>query len=151
MRPWATRLGLVSLPSEDRWHRAPTPLLGGVAIAAGTIVAGFAFGDNARSQVVLAAASIAMLFLGLIDDKVTLGPTAKLVGSLVVGAAAVYFLSQSAPFAPRAPVVVLAVVWFAVVVHAVNLLDNMDGLAAGVGAIAAFATAVVLTEWGAPG
>src|SRR5207247_2725702 len=63
----------------------------------------------------------------------------------------VYFLNQSAVHVLPAPVVVLAVVWFAVVVHAVNLLDNMDGLAAGVGAIAAFATAVVLTEWGAPG
>ena len=148
IRPLALRLGMVSLPREDRWHRAPTPLLGGVAIATGAIVAVLTFGDWGGAQAALTLASIAMLALGLVDDKMPLGPTAKLVGSLVVGAATVYFLNQSARHVPPAPVVVLAVVWFAVVVHAVNLLDNIDGLAAGVGAIAAFGTALVLMECG---
>jgi UDP-GlcNAc:undecaprenyl-phosphate GlcNAc-1-phosphate transferase len=42
-------------------------------------------------------------------------------------------------------------VWFAAVVHAVNLLDNIDGLAAGVGAITACGTSAVLLQYGAPG
>src|SRR3989442_1233683 len=139
---------MVSFPSEDRWHRAPTPLLGGVAIAAGTVVAILAIGERSADQVVLIMAPLAALILGLVDDKVALSPTAKLVGSLVVGAAVVYLLSQSGSRVPSAPVVVLAVIWFAIVVHAVNLLDNMDGLAAGVGCISALAIALVLLDYG---
>jgi len=144
------RIGVVSLPSTDRWHRSPTPLLGGVAIAAGTLVATLAFSARDWSQIALLGSAIGALTLGLVDDRFALGPTAKLVGSLALGAILVYLLSQSATHEPTAPFVVLAVVWFAAVVHAFNLLDNMDGLAAGVGAITALGLALVLLECGAP-
>src|SRR4029450_7181463 len=94
--------------------------------------------------------ALGALTLGLIDDKFALGPTAKLVGSLALGALLVYLLSQSATRIPPAPFVVLAVAWFAAVVHAFNLLDNIDGLAAGVGAITAGGIGVVPPECGAP-
>ncbi len=86
----------------------------------------------------------------VIDDRFALGPTAKLVGSLALGAVLVYLLSRSATRVPPAPFVVLAVVWFAAVVHAFNLLDNIDGLAAGVGAISALGLAFVPVECCAP-
>jgi UDP-GlcNAc:undecaprenyl-phosphate GlcNAc-1-phosphate transferase len=146
----AVRIGVVSLPSTDRWHRNPTPLLGGVAIAAGTLLSTLAFSARDSSQVALLGSALGSLILGLIDDRFSLGPTAKLVGSLALGALLVYLLSQSATRVPPAPFVVLAVVWFAAVVHAVNLLDNIDGLAAGVGAITALGTAFVLVESAAP-
>jgi len=147
---WAMRIGVVSLPSTDRWHRNPTPLLGGVAIAAGTFVATLAFSDRDWNQVALVGSAFGALALGLIDDRFALGPTAKLVGSLALGAVLVYLLSRSATLVPPAPFVILAVVWFAAVVHAFNLLDNIDGLAAGVGAITALGMAFVLLECGAP-
>src|SRR5262245_12824742 len=131
----AARIGMVSVPATDRWHREPTPLLGGVAIAAGCAVAAMALGAHEWSMVVLLASALGGLVLGLVDDRLILGPTAKLMGSLVLGAALVYLLNQSATRVLSPPLVVLAVVWFAIVVHAVNILDNMDGLAAGVGAI----------------
>jgi len=147
---WAVRIGVVSLPSTDRWHRSPTPLLGGIAIAAGTVLATLAFSTRDWSQAALLGSALGALVLGLIDDRFALGPTAKLVGSLALGAVLVYLLSRSAPRVPPAPFVILAVVWFAAVVHAFNLLDNIDGLAAGVGAISASGLAFVLLECGAP-
>jgi UDP-GlcNAc:undecaprenyl-phosphate GlcNAc-1-phosphate transferase len=148
---WAVRIGVVSLPSTDRWHRSPTPLLGGVAIAAATVVSTLAFSaPRDWNQVALLGSALGALILGLIDDRFALGPTAKLVGSLALGGLLVFLLSQSATRVPPASFVVLAAVWFAAVVHAVNLLDNMDGLAAGVGAITALGTAFVLLECGAP-
>jgi UDP-GlcNAc:undecaprenyl-phosphate GlcNAc-1-phosphate transferase len=99
-------------------------------------------GTSAERAVV--GTSVGLLVLGIIDDKFTLSATAKLVGSLVAAAALVFMLSQSATHAPSAPLVVVAVIWFGVVVHAVNLLDNIDGLAAGVGAIAALGLALVM-------
>jgi UDP-GlcNAc:undecaprenyl-phosphate GlcNAc-1-phosphate transferase len=147
----AERLGVVSIPSKDRWRRHPTPLLGGMAIAAGTVFATLVFRVGEWNEVVLLGPALGVLVLGLVDDKITLGPTAKLVGSLAAGAGLVYLLGQSATRFPPPPLVVLAVVWFAAVVHAVNLLDNIDGLAAGVGAITACGTALVLLQVGAPG
>jgi UDP-GlcNAc:undecaprenyl-phosphate GlcNAc-1-phosphate transferase len=139
---------MVTAPSADRWHRTPTPVLGGVAIALGTIVAVAIFGDGGKMEFAIIGPAAAAFVIGLVDDKTPLGPTAKLIGSLAVGAAVVYLLGRSASHVPPAPLVVLAVVWFAAVVHAVNLLDNMDGLAAGVGAVAAAGLALILWQVG---
>jgi UDP-GlcNAc:undecaprenyl-phosphate GlcNAc-1-phosphate transferase len=145
----ALRLGAVSRPSRDRWRHAPTPVLGGVAIAAGTAAAGLFFGEGGRSLFVVGAAALGVFLLGLVDDKFTLTPTTKLVGSLLAGGILVYLLSRSATHALPAPLVVLAVIWYAGLVHAFNLLDNIDGLAAGVGAIVALGMAFVLIQSGA--
>jgi UDP-GlcNAc:undecaprenyl-phosphate/decaprenyl-phosphate GlcNAc-1-phosphate transferase len=144
----AVRVGAVSYPNRDRWSRKPTPLLGGVAVAAGTIVAVLVFTSPGPIKFALLAPALGMCVLGIVDDRFTLGPTAKLVGSLAGGAALVYLLSRSAGSLPPAPMVVLAVVWFATVVHAVNIIDNIDGLAAGVSAITAVGTALVLLQYG---
>lgn len=148
---WAKLIGLVSLPTNDRWHRDPTPLLGGVTIAAGTVGAVFILGGREWNTIVLVGSALGGLSLGLVDDKFTLGPTAKLVSALALGAVLVYLLNQSATHVLSAPLVVLAVVWFAAVVHAVNILDNMDGLAAGVCAITACGTAIILVQAGVVG
>jgi len=139
---WARRLGIVSQPVKDRWHREPTPLLGGLAIAMATIAAVGAFTPWDRDLLLIVGAGTAAHILGLIDDRVALGATAKLVGSLAIGAAVVYGLAGTE--APSAWAILLAVFWFAGIAHAFNLLDNMDGLAAGVGAIVAVAVAFAL-------
>src|ERR1700730_12768970 len=151
MGRWAERIGVVSIPSKDRWREHPTPMLGGVAIAAGTVVAAVVFRVGEWNEAALLGPAIGLLALGLVDDRITLGPTAKLVGSLAAGAGRVSPLRQSGARFPAPPRVVMAVVWFAAVVHAVNLLDNIDGLAAGVGAITSCGTALVLLQYGAPG
>ena len=146
----AIRVGAVSLPTNDRWHRRPTPVLGGIAIVAGSIGAMFALGSFNRPVAGVVAAALAIFLLGLVDDRIKLGATAKLVGSLAVGAGLVFFLGPAGTRLPAAPLVLLSVAWFAGIVHAFNLLDNMDGLAAGVGAITAVGGAVVLAAAGAP-
>ena len=145
----AVRFGAVSLPANDRWHRQPTPILGGIAIAAGTIAAVLALDTVSRSVGGVAAAAVAAFLLGLVDDGVKLSPTAKLVGSLAIGAGLVFFLGPTGARLPAATLVLLSVGWFAGIVHAFNLLDNMDGLAAGVGAITAAGCASVLAATGA--
>jgi UDP-GlcNAc:undecaprenyl-phosphate GlcNAc-1-phosphate transferase len=144
----ATRSGIVSVPAKDRWQRPPTPLLGGLAIAAGTVFAVALFGDWDRTVWVMIGASSLALILGVVDDWMPLGATAKLVGSLAIGGVVISLFSTGAGFTPPATTILLAIVWFAGVVHSFNLLDNMDGLAAGVGAIIAAAAALVLSESG---
>lgn len=144
VRRLATAIAAVVPPRADRWHRTPTPTMGGIAIALGTFV-GFAMiafrsesigGPSLWLPVILAG--LAMFVVGLLDDRLQLSPLAKLVASLAIGAFLVFAISGTSPGgAVPSLFTLVSVVWFAGVCHAVNLLDNMDGLAAGVGLIAA--------------
>ncbi len=87
-------------------------------------------------ELAVPGAAAAMLILGIVDDRFQLSPLAKLVSSLIVGALTVFVITESLGRSLPWPVTLLAVVWFGGVVHALNLLDNMDGLAGGVALIA---------------
>ncbi|MEQ1757944.1 MAG: hypothetical protein ABL986_06460 [Vicinamibacterales bacterium] len=149
VRRLAPRIGAVVPPRPDRWHNAPTPTMGGVAIvlatAAGCIPAAF-FPDilpwfDTWMPVPLAA--ITMFGIGVLDDRLQLSPTAKLVASLVVGALLVFVLGRSQPGGLSGLTTLVSIVWFAGMCHALNLLDNMDGLAAGVAFIGAVFLALI--------
>jgi UDP-GlcNAc:undecaprenyl-phosphate/decaprenyl-phosphate GlcNAc-1-phosphate transferase len=86
-----------------------------------------------------------MFVVGVLDDRLQLSPLAKLVSSLAIGAFLVFALAGAGVDDALPSVYTLvAVIWFAGICHALNLLDNMDGLAAGVGLIAAAFLAVLL-------
>src|SRR5579872_5609202 len=74
----ALRVGRVAHPREDRWHRRPVALLGGVAIGVSLFVGAAAFGLVAEVPVLLACAGL-MFLAGLLDDLVSLKPATKLV------------------------------------------------------------------------
>jgi UDP-GlcNAc:undecaprenyl-phosphate GlcNAc-1-phosphate transferase len=143
VRRCAPAIGAVVPPRPDRWHRAPTPTMGGVAIAAAT-AAGFGFtagfasvGGSAAWIAVLLAAAV-MFVVGIFDDRLQLSPLAKLVAALATGAFLVFALAGAEPEASLpSSYTLIGTIWFAGVCHAFNLLDNMDGLAAGVALIAA--------------
>jgi UDP-GlcNAc:undecaprenyl-phosphate GlcNAc-1-phosphate transferase len=144
VRRFAPTVGAVVPPRPDRWHRAPTPTMGGIAIAAATTI-GFLVVAARPSMVAdllpwgpVLAASLAMFVVGVLDDRLQLSPLAKLVASLAIGAFLVFALAGAEPDAARRTLhTLVAIIWFAGVCHAFNLLDNMDGLAAGVAFIAA--------------
>jgi UDP-GlcNAc:undecaprenyl-phosphate/decaprenyl-phosphate GlcNAc-1-phosphate transferase len=143
VRRLAPAAGAVVPPRPDRWHSAPTPTMGGIAIAAGTVI-GFgavllqpSLTASLMPWAAVGLAAVAMFTVGVFDDGLQLSPLAKLVASLAIGAVLVFALSGATP-AEAFPSLytLIAIVWFAGVCHAVNLLDNMDGLAAGVALIA---------------
>ena len=154
VRRFAPSFGAVVPPRADRWHDQPTPTMGGIAIALAVAAGVLCLGripeaSLAGPWVPVALAGAAMWGLGLVDDRVQLSPLAKLVGSLITGAFLVFALARTDLGGLGLGGTLLAVVWFAGVCHAMNLLDNMDGLAAGVGFIAAVGLAA--TEWVALG
>lgn len=134
----ATARGLVVYPRADRWHSRPTPLLGGLALGAGVLVAILFTRDAGGAQLpfVVAGAGVA-LALGLLDDARHLAPSTKLVGQVIAGGVLVVggVRFELIPFEPLSFVV--TVLWVVALMNAINLIDNMDGLAAGVVAIAA--------------
>ena len=126
----------VAQPKQDRWHTRPIPLLGGVAIAVGIAVALAANGAPSRSILPAYIVITGMFLLGLVDDLVKLKPVSKLVGQIVV--ACVFPLLGGGPGWTGVGVLngVLEIAWIVTITNAVNLLDNMDGLCAGIAAIA---------------
>lgn len=133
----AAARGLVVRPRADRWHTRPTPLLGGLAMGLGVAIATALVAPEGgdRLPFVVIGAGVA-LALGLLDDIRHLAPSTKLVGQVLAGGVLVVggVRFELIPFEPLAFLV--TVIWVVVLMNAINLMDNMDGLAAGIVAIA---------------
>lgn len=158
VRRASASIGAVVPPRPDRWHSEPTPTMGGIAIAAATtagvaamVAAGVPF-ELPGAWVYVLLAALAMFVVGILDDRLQLSPVAKLVASLAIGAFLVFALAGGEPAgAVPSGYTLVGTVWFAGICHAINLLDNMDGLASGVALIAAAFLAFLLgPSLGAP-
>jgi UDP-GlcNAc:undecaprenyl-phosphate GlcNAc-1-phosphate transferase len=137
--PLARRL--VAAPSADRWHDRPTPLIGGLGIfagiTAGTWLAVAAGGIPLTGELAGIYGGVALLFVaGLIDDLKTLPPIVKL--GLQLAAAVIVLATGTDVQLIHTQIVAwaLALLWLVGMTNAFNLLDNMDGLAASLAAIA---------------
>jgi UDP-GlcNAc:undecaprenyl-phosphate GlcNAc-1-phosphate transferase len=138
----ALRLDVVAVPKNDRWNRRTVPLLGGASIAVSVWIAAAVMGLFGRETLPLLLAGSAMFVVGIVDDFVQLKPSTKLTAQ--IGAACLVLVMGTTLQWTQSEVInaLITIVWIAAVTNAVNLLDNMDGLCAGVVAIAAlgFAT-----------
>lgn len=136
VRELATHYGLVARPRKDRWHTRPTALMGGIAIYLAFLAGCFLFAERiGRLWPVLLAGTV-LFAVGLVDDLVQLKPYIKLVMQMVA-ASIVVFGGLSLPWTPYAPLNYLVTVcWLVGIANAINLLDNMDGLAGGISLIA---------------
>jgi UDP-GlcNAc:undecaprenyl-phosphate GlcNAc-1-phosphate transferase len=137
VRALARRGRIVSKPKADRWHNKPTAMLGGVAIYLAVTLTFLLFVPHTREGWVVMGASTALFFVGLVDDFLHVKPYQKLIGQ-VLGASAVVYFGLLLPWGWGASAAMaLTIFWLIGITNAINLLDNMDGLAAGVSAIAA--------------
>lgn len=124
------RLKLTAAPREDRWHKLPTPNTGGVAIfvSCALIYATFTRGHYA----VIAAMAAGMAVLGFLDDRLQLRPLVKFgcqsVAVIIVLANGVVFHASGWLALDLA----ISFLWITGITNAINLIDNMDGLCAGV-------------------
>jgi UDP-GlcNAc:undecaprenyl-phosphate GlcNAc-1-phosphate transferase len=172
-RRWAPRIGLIDRPGGHKAHLAPTPLGGGVTIWLAVIAvlglgalglrlgAGALPGPLARYVpglwsrapelgLILALASVIMV-MGLLDDRFTLPWQLRL--SLQGGLATILVASGVRvtlfwPFTHPLLGGAVSVLWIVALTNAFNMLDNMDGLAASVGLIAATLFAAAQVEVG---
>jgi UDP-GlcNAc:undecaprenyl-phosphate/decaprenyl-phosphate GlcNAc-1-phosphate transferase len=135
----APRVGLMDQPAARKIHARPMPLIGGVAIYLAFIASLVLLGDRGYVQEVISIFAGATLcsFVGLWDDRVGLPALLKLGVQML--AAGILILSGVRTQLPWLGPLNLAVtlLWIVGVTNAINLLDNMDGLAGGVSAVAA--------------
>ena len=144
-RALAFRLNCIARPSADRWHKRPTPLLGGVAIVTTVFLGALVFGvadDLARFLV----AGALIFVVGVTDDMFNLKPSTKLIAEIAVASILVFFGFRLEWSSSLTIDLLLTVVWIVGVTNAFNLLDNMDGLCAGIALIAGMTLIAGLAE-----
>jgi UDP-GlcNAc:undecaprenyl-phosphate/decaprenyl-phosphate GlcNAc-1-phosphate transferase len=153
----ARLLGAVDRPDARRLNRRPIPRLGGLAIFLGIVVPSLAFlnlSDETRG--VLLGAAVATV-VGAVDDFRGLAPPTKLAGQIVAAAIPISFGVWidhfTLPFVGAVDLpawigMPLSVLWIVAVMNMVNFLDGLDGLAAGVCAIAGLSFAVLALSLG---
>jgi UDP-GlcNAc:undecaprenyl-phosphate/decaprenyl-phosphate GlcNAc-1-phosphate transferase len=136
MRGVARTRGWIAPPKPDRWHRQPTALMGGVAIWAAVllgIAAAAWHGDfQGRGSLALLGGASFLCAIGVIDDRRNLKPASKVVAQLIAAAVAVAFGYKIRFFHSEILNLATSFFWIVAITNAVNLLDNMDGLAAGI-------------------
>jgi UDP-GlcNAc:undecaprenyl-phosphate/decaprenyl-phosphate GlcNAc-1-phosphate transferase len=131
----AVSKGYVAQPRQDRWHSKPTALFGGVAIAVTTLALALATGDV--RAIGLSWIGGALIFtVGLTDDILSLKPSTKLIAQIAVACLFVFYGERLHWTSLPAVDMALTVMWLVGVTNAFNLLDNMDGLCAGIALIA---------------
>jgi UDP-GlcNAc:undecaprenyl-phosphate GlcNAc-1-phosphate transferase len=136
---FAPRLGMVDHPAERKDHKHPTPLLGGLAIYVAVIAAVLLL-PNRKELVELAGILVGgslISFCGLWDDRWGLNPYLKLAVQLVATALLIASGVQVQLPVPLWANLLLTALWVVGITNGFNLLDNMDGLAGGVGVVAA--------------
>ena len=139
-RRLALRTGTLDYPQARKIHAAPMPLLGGAAIYIAFILALLLFGDRfyiSQAVGILLGATI-ISFFGVWDDRGRVHPLVKLAVGQPLAALILWVSGVRVTFLPY-PLLNLAITlfWVMGISSALNLLDNMDGLSGGVGAIAA--------------
>jgi UDP-GlcNAc:undecaprenyl-phosphate/decaprenyl-phosphate GlcNAc-1-phosphate transferase len=157
----ALAVGAIDTPRERGLSERPTPLLGGLAIFAGTLIAGLLWLPDERIWHGMLIAAAFITLVGAIDDRFELPPAVKLLGQVVAALIVVHYGIAveliTLPFVgalhfPNAGGAI-TVVGLVALMNVVNFSDGVDGLAAGVCAIVAAALAVIsfdLERW-APG
>jgi UDP-GlcNAc:undecaprenyl-phosphate GlcNAc-1-phosphate transferase len=117
-------------------------MLGGVAIFVATLSMYAAFVPKTTESLIVIGASSFLFLVGLLDDILNIKPYQKLIGQLI-GATVLVGLGPRLPITGYELVDIwITVFWLIGITNAINLLDNMDGLAAGIAVIAAISLAV---------
>jgi UDP-GlcNAc:undecaprenyl-phosphate GlcNAc-1-phosphate transferase len=142
VRKLALASGQVAVPRDTRWHKKETALLGGVAIFVSTLAAWlltprFTNLDSLPlSYLPMILCTSAIFLLGLADDVVNMDPQHKLAGQIVLTSVLVFLGVHLDWTGSKTLNLVLSIIWIVGVTNAFNLLDNMDGLSAGIAFIA---------------
>jgi UDP-GlcNAc:undecaprenyl-phosphate GlcNAc-1-phosphate transferase len=153
VRALALRVGMVDLPGPRKVHLSPIPLLGGLAMYGAVMIAAlFVFDGPARAQIegILAAASL-VAAVGILDDRGWLHHQVKLFIGMPLAAAILLFSGIHAQVfnvlvgGKTGPVLdgILTIAWVVGITASFSILDHMDGLCAGIAAIASVSFALV--------
>src|ERR1035437_10327838 len=119
----AHRAGLIAKPKEDRWHKRPTAMFGGVAIATTVLAIGAWIAPDVRLWQLEGCAAL-FAAAGLGDDLLSLKPSTKLIVQIIVASLLLFFGFRLHWTQSLVGDAMLTVFWIVGVTNAFNLLDN---------------------------
>ncbi|HWJ76490.1 MAG TPA: MraY family glycosyltransferase [Niallia sp.] len=145
-------LGMTDKPNHRKVHAKVMPRLGGLAIFIGVVVGYFTAGLHNEKVTAITVGALIIFITGILDDKFELSPKLKLLGQLLAAIAVVSSgLSIDRIEIPFFgvydinPIVsyIITIFWIVGISNAINLIDGLDGLAAGISTIAIGTIAVM--------
>ena len=162
-RRWAKKTGLIDDPGHRKIHETPIPLSGGLGVLTGLLIPlvvgillfrsfglsasalTYGIGRRKTQLVAILAGAIGMVVIGLLDDRFELKARWKFAGQALIATLVAAVGVRITLFVPS-PIFsyAITILWILTLTNALNFLDNMNGLCAGIGIIAAWCFA-----WGA--
>ena len=151
VKDFAHKVGAIDVPRDGRrMHKEPIPRLGGLAIFMGFLVSVLIFGKWDMTLLSIMLGAMIIVVLGIFDDIVSLSARFKFVIQIIaasipvcIGGLKIEFFTSFNPFSNSQYfslgvfAVPVTIFWIVGITNAVNLIDGLDGLAAGVSSIAA--------------
>ncbi|MGC8887427.1 MAG: MraY family glycosyltransferase [Verrucomicrobiia bacterium] len=156
---WCEKTGLIDHPGHRKIHSEPIALAGGLSVMTGIFftISGsyitlllnlpthsiaeqfiYGFGKRFDQLTTICGGSVAMLVLGWLDDKNELKPAIKFLGQIIIALATAFAGVRITLFIENQTLsYIITVLWILTIVNAMNFLDNMNGLCAGLAVIAA--------------
>jgi UDP-GlcNAc:undecaprenyl-phosphate/decaprenyl-phosphate GlcNAc-1-phosphate transferase len=139
----AITINAVDYPNNRKVHQKVMPRLGGVAIFFSFMLGFLFFAPNAQGIIPIIAGGTIILILGIIDDMYQLHAGIKFIGqgiaALTVVLAGIQIDFVTIPFGPRIEfglwAIPITMLWIIAITNAINLIDGLDGLAAGISSI----------------
>ncbi len=142
----ARRLRVIDNPQAHKLHQRSTPVMGGVAMWLAFVIGLLIFGrgEEPLQLAAIVGGGTLIACVGLIDDRYNLNPALKLLGQ-VFAALILVFGNVSTNLFPDFAILnsIITVMWVLAIVNALNLQDNIDGLAGGIAATAALSFLVL--------
>lgn len=150
----AIKAGAIDAPDARKVHKVPIPRMGGLAIYCGFVLAVLSSMHISHEIVGLLLGGTMILAVGIIDDLKQLPPKVKLLGQILSAVVLVLFDIRiewlTNPFGEMIYVdmfsIPLTILWVVALTNTVNLIDGLDGLAAGVSTIASVTILLVALE-----
>ena len=160
IRRLAFKIDAIDIPKDERRvHKKPIPLLGGLAIFISVIISSLIFLPIDKTLFSIIIGGSIIIVSGVIDDMKGLSPKKKILFQLaaglvlIIGDVKVDFVTN--PFSVNDTLIYLK--WFSIpitlfwvvgITNTINLIDGLDGLAAGVAAISSFSLMLVAAKFG---
>lgn len=152
----AYKVGAIDVPKDNRrMHKVPIPRLGGLAIFLAFLLSVLVFAEIDRQMQGILLGAVMIVILGVMDDIMALKALPKLLVQIAAAGVAVYhgcviqFFSNPNVFSEITYINLgwlsypVTIIWIVAITNAVNFIDGLDGLAAGVSAISTAALTVI--------
>lgn len=140
---FAIKIGAIDKPNHRKVHKNVMPRLGGLAIFIGVVAGYFAGGLYDQKVTAISIGALLIVAIGILDDKYELSAKVKFAGQLVVAglivASGLTIDLLSIPYIGNFELGMwsypITVFWIVAITNAINLIDGLDGLSAGISAI----------------